>query len=81
MAGAAQIFHEDTAELRHYFTEDEVPSFSSRRDFTRLCDRLLGDHAERIALARRAQNRAVNEHTYALRAERIVSVLRNEALL
>src|SRR5208337_1574167 len=33
LAGALQLFHEDTYEIRRYFTADEMPTFSNKREF------------------------------------------------
>ena len=81
MAGGMQLFHEDTPEIRDYFEEDEIPGFSGALDFQRLRDRFLQADALRIATATRAQQRALREHTYALRARRMVETLADAGLL
>ena len=81
MAGAVQFFHEDTLEIRDYFEEDEIPGFSGLHDFTRLRDRFLAAEELCRVTATRAQERAVAEHTYALRAGRMIETLSREGLL
>ncbi len=81
MAGAVQFFHEDTLEIRDYFKEDEVPGFSGLHDFTCLRDRFLTAEKLCRATASRAQERALAEHTYALRARRMIETLSREGLL
>ena len=81
LAGATQVFHEDTAEIHRYFDDDEIPCFSSRHDFGLLCERLLDDEEERFAIAGRAQRKTTRAHTYARRAAEITDVLRIEGIL
>jgi spore maturation protein CgeB len=81
LAGAVQLFHEDSFELRRYFTRDEVPTFSTPREFAGLLHRLLGDPNARAGIAVAAQRRAMAEHTYAHRARQVVDTLRAEGLL
>ena len=81
MAGGMQLFHEDTPEIRDYFDEDEIPGFSGPLEFQRLRDRFLQADDLRIGTARRAQRRALTEHTYALRARHLVETLVVEGLL
>jgi spore maturation protein CgeB len=81
MAGALQFFHEDTLEIRDYFDDDEVPGFSGAREFRHLRDRFLGSTELRASTAGRAQERALAEHTYVLRARRVIDTLSREGLL
>ena len=81
MAGALQFFHEDTLEIRDYFEEDEIPGFSGSLDFRRLLDRFLPARELRTRTAMRAQQRALSEHSYASRAQRMVDILFREGLL
>lgn len=81
MSGTVQFFHEDTLEIRDYFDEDEVPGFSGTLGFQHLRDRFLASAPLRASTARRAQERALAEHTYALRAERMIETLSREGLL
>ncbi|HKM62956.1 MAG TPA: glycosyltransferase [Acidisphaera sp.] len=81
LAGALQLFHEDTYEIRRYFTADEMPTFSNKREFDTLLTRYLGSPALRHATARRAQQRALAEHTYAHRMQAMVQTLKAQALL
>lgn len=81
LAGALQFFHEDTFEIRRYFTPNEVPTFSNPADFQDLIARYLHDEPERSRTVLAAQRRALAEHTYANRAQRVLDVLRAEELL
>ncbi len=81
MAGALQFFHEDTLEIRDYFEEDEIPGFSGSLDFRRLLDRFLPAGDLRARTSRRAQQRALAEHSYARRAQRMADILFREGLL
>ena len=81
LAGAVQFFHEDTYEIRDYFAPEELPCFSTAADFGVLLRRYLSDGAARDATAAAAQRRALAEHTYAHRAQRMVDILKAEALL
>ncbi len=81
LAGAVQFFHEDTYEIRDYFTPEQVPCFSTVADFEALLRRYLSDGAARDSTAVAAQSRALAEHTYAHRAQRLLDILQAEALL
>ncbi len=81
LAGAVQVFHEDTFEMRRYFTPDEVPGFSTPAEFAALLHRFLGDAAARDRTALAAQRRALGEHTYAHRARQVIDTLRADGLL
>lgn len=80
-AGAFQVFHEDTYELRRYFTAEEIPVFSNKRDFDKVIERFLGDDALRLEFTRRAQARTMDEHTYGHRIRDVIKVLRREGFL
>lgn len=80
-AGAFQVFHEDTYELRRYFTAEEIPTFSNKIDFDRLVTRFMNDTPLCIETARRAQARTLNEHTYGQRISDVIGVLKTEGLL
>ncbi len=81
LAGTVQFFHEDTYEIRHYFTPEELPCFSTVHDFAPLLRRYLTDDAACHATAQAAQSRALAEHTYAHRAQRVIDTLKAEAML
>lgn len=76
LAGTAQLFHEDTGEMRTYFSRDEILPFSSTRDLAALLPALVRDAARRTELARRAQARALSEHTYRHRAAAMLHVVK-----
>ena len=80
LAGAVQLFHEDTYELRSYFTRDEVPSFSNQIEFDRLLDYYLSEPERGLKTAELAQKRALGEHTYAHRARHVVETLKTKGL-
>lgn len=81
MAGTLQFFHEETPEIREYFSDDEVPGFTSPHEFRGLLKRFLADPAAREDAAGRAQARSLAEHTYALRARSLAATLSREGLL
>jgi spore maturation protein CgeB len=81
LAGAVQLFHEDTFEIRRYFSRHEVPTFSTPREFDALLGHFLADAGARAAAALAAQRRALAEHTYAHRARHVIDTLRTEGLL
>ncbi|WP_122050399.1 glycosyltransferase [Asaia bogorensis] len=80
-AGAFQVFHEDTYELRRYFTAEEIPTFSNKIDFDRLVARYINDTPLCIEMARRAQARTMEEHTYGHRIRAAIEVLKREGFL
>ncbi|WP_051625779.1 CgeB family protein [Kozakia baliensis] len=80
-AGAFQVFHEDTYELRRYFKADEIPTFSNKIDFDRLIARYLDNPKLRLETAQRAQARTLAEHTYGNRIRDVIDVLEKEKLL
>ena len=80
LAGAAQLFHEDTYEIRRYFTKEEVPSFSNRIEFDRLLAFYLAEPERGLRTAELAQKRALGEHTYAHRARNVVETLKARGL-
>jgi len=81
LAGAFQVFHEDTHEIRRYYSADEIPVFSNRVDFERLVATHIGDDAGRLAIARKAQARTQAEHLYSHRIQQALAVLQAEKLL
>jgi spore maturation protein CgeB len=81
LAGAVQLFYEDTFEMRRYFPRAEVPTFSTPSEFAALLQRFLGDPGARDAVAMPAQGRALAEHTYAHRALQVMDTLRAEGLM
>ena len=81
LAGTLQFFHEDTYEIRRYFDQDEVPSFSTAGEFQTLLRDFLHDDHSREAVALKAQHRALAEHTYMHRAQHMIDTLRVEGLL
>ena len=81
LAGTVQFFHEDTYEIRRYFSPDEIPTFSNKREFDALARRYFDSPALRHSTARRAQQRALAEHTYAHRMQAMVDTLKAQALL
>lgn len=80
LAGTVQFFHEDTFEIRRYFTKDEIPSFSNQVEFDRLLERYLSQAELGLRTAELAQKRALSEHTYAHRARHVVDTLKAKGL-
>ncbi|WP_040507543.1 CgeB family protein [Gluconobacter morbifer] len=81
LAGAFQVFQEDTHEIRRYYSADEIPVFTNRVDFERLVTKYLDDHEARLAMARKAQARTETEHLYRHRIQQALRVLKAEGLL
>ena len=75
-AGAFQIFQEDTYELRRYYSAEEIPVFSNKRDFDLLAARYLNDTELRLKSARQAQERTLKEHTYGDRIRVAIGILK-----
>ncbi len=80
LAGTVQFFHEDTYEIRRYFTSEEVPAFSNQAEFARLLATYLGDAERGLCTAELAQRRALSEHTYAHRAHHVLEMLKVSGL-
>jgi len=81
LAGAMQVFHEDTYELRRYFSADEIPTFSNKRDFDGVLARYLNNETLRVETTRRAQARALAEHTYGHRVRTMLTLLIEKGFL
>lgn len=80
-AGAFQVFHEDTYEMRRYFTTEEIPPFSNLVDFERVVETYIKDDAARYRASRLAQARTLAEHTYGNRIRSVIEKLQSEGLL
>lgn len=80
-AGAFQIFHEDTYELRRYYHAKEIPSFSNKRDFDGLVQHYLHNAQKRADATRCAQERTLAEHTYGHRVRTVVNILQQEGFM
>ncbi|GBR02972.1 CgeB family protein [Acetobacter oeni] len=80
-AGAMQVFHEDTYEIRRYYTKDEIPSFSNRKDFDRLVSMYLNDDALCLETAKKAQARTMADHTYGHRIRHALNILNENGFL
>ncbi len=81
LAGTMQLFHEDTYEIRRYFTRSELPSFSNPVEFDELLQHYLSSPGQRDQVAIAAQRRALAEHTYAHRAQTVVDTLKSQGFL
>lgn len=81
LAGAFQAFHEETYELRRYYSADEIPVFSNRYDFEKLIDTYLENDELRFKMAQKAQERTLKEHLYVHRIQKIIGYLQHEKLL
>ncbi|MCX5616824.1 glycosyltransferase [Bombella sp. TMW 2.2559] len=80
-AGAFQVFHEETYELRRYYDADEIPVFSNRDDFERIVRLYLHDDKKRFEMVKKAQERTMKEHLYGNRILQAVDYLMDENLL
>lgn len=72
LAGAAQIFHEDTYEIFRFFNKTEILTFSSVSEFNALIDRYINDPLSISQLRHRAQDRALADHLYSHRAREVL---------
>ncbi|GAN53030.1 CgeB family protein [Tanticharoenia sakaeratensis] len=81
LAGAFQVFHEDTYEIHRYYAKDEIPVFSNKVDFDRLVAQYIDDPKAVLETAKRAQARTKAEHTYGHRIRHALGVLKQEGLL
>ncbi|WP_428840593.1 glycosyltransferase family protein [Burkholderia multivorans] len=74
LAGGAQMIHESLAEVDQSFQPgEEVILFSSERDFLEKAARLIGDRPYRNAIAEAARKRALGQHTYDARIDKMLS--------
>jgi spore maturation protein CgeB len=74
-AGAAQIFVGDGLEIENYFEADrEILLADSVDSFIVQWERLTADRALSLDIGRRAQARALADHTYASRAKTLVKL-------
>ncbi|MGO2959184.1 MAG: CgeB family protein [Acetobacter sp.] len=80
-AGAFQVFHEDTYELRRYYTAEEIPTFSNKRDFDKLIETYLQAPAKRAEATKRAQARTLSDHTYGNRIQDVVRILQEQGFM
>ncbi|MCE0742821.1 glycosyltransferase [Acetobacter sicerae] len=80
-AGALQVFHEDTYEIRRYYTKEEIPSFSNRKQFEELVDTYIDNGALRIETAKKAQARTMADHTYGHRIRQALGILKENGIL
>ncbi|TNC12759.1 glycosyl transferase family 1 [Methylobacterium terricola] len=82
LMGSAQAYVAESLEVLDYFERDrEIILIDGVRDLARWLERALDDPASLLAVAARAQARALAEHTYAHRAETALSELRFLGLL
>ncbi|MEM5386449.1 glycosyltransferase [Paraburkholderia phymatum] len=77
MAGTVQCMFVEGLEIYDYFDSDagEILLFDSPAELRRHVDMLRDDAARAATMARAAQQRALVDHTYARRAERILSLI------
>lgn len=62
-------------DLRTYFAEDEVPSFSSFEELKQLLGFYIPRSAERLVYAKKARKKAVSEHTFQHRMNTMLSII------
>jgi spore maturation protein CgeB len=73
MAGCVQFYHQPSRYLSDYFEPNkEIVVFDSVEEFGWKLQQLLDDMPAARAIAQAAQDRAVKDHTYKARAERIL---------
>ncbi len=70
--GIFQLVFFDRPELYKYFTQEEIISFSSKKEFTYLADKYINDCQLRSSIANKAKQRVHNEHLYRHRLQTLV---------
>lgn len=80
IAGAMQVFHEDTYEIHEFYKPDEMPVFSTRRDFEQLLHKYLRNPELILETAKKAQARTLAEHTYRHRIQSVVKLITEKGL-
>jgi len=82
MMGAAQLYLVDSLEILDYFENgSEIVLIDGVQDLKAWLERGLDDPAAILAIAGRAQERALSEHTYRHRAEAAICHLRARGLV
>nr|WP_238996944.1 glycosyltransferase [Entomobacter blattae] len=81
LAGAMQIFYEDTFEIHTYYQKDEIPTFSNAHDFEKILERFLDNNSLILQTAQKAQDRTLKDHTYEKRIQNVMEVLRTHNFL
>ncbi|WP_082503851.1 glycosyltransferase [Methylobacterium sp. Leaf117] len=75
LSGSTQLFFTTGLEICDVFEpEQEILLIDSPRDIARAIERVQDEPAAILAIAERAQRRALQDHTYACRAERILDL-------
>lgn len=79
MAGAVQCFHFETTDiLDSFMPEQEILLFDTPTELRDILDDLAADPELRYRIASNTQARCKSAHTYAHRAEKILSVLNGD---
>lgn len=82
MAGTVQMMFVDGLEVLDFFEpEKEIILFDSPKDFSIKLEELLLDKDRLKSIAINAQNRAMRDHTYAVRAKEIINCVDGNLLL
>lgn len=75
LAGSAQLFFVDSLEIENYFEPDaEILLFDSVKDIQEILQRAFEEPEWVIEIAKKSQERALREHCYRHRAEKIEAV-------
>jgi hypothetical protein len=81
MAGGFQLIDQSLAEIDEYFIPDqEIVLFDSQQECLEKIKYFLGHSQERIAIAQAAQKRALQDHQYANRLDKIFELDREDFL-
>ena len=81
MAGGFQLIDQSLAEIDDYFIPDqEIVLFDSQQECLEKIKYYLGHSQERIAIAQAAQKRALQDHQYANRLDKIFELVREDFL-
>ena len=78
MAGCVQLYFVTGLEIEDYFDPGtEILLFDDPRDVPEIIDSLLSDPELALRIAAASQERALRDHTYAVRARRILEICLN----
>jgi spore maturation protein CgeB len=81
MAGGFQLIEQSLAEIDEYFIPDhEIVLFGSQKECLEKIEYYLAHSEERIAIAQAAQKRALQDHQYANRLDKIFELVQEDFL-
>lgn len=76
MAGATQLYFVESLEIEEYYEPDkEILLFDGYKDLSQIFERYLDDPLAIMNIAKAAQKRTIEEHTYMHRAKKILNTI------